>query len=87
MDRRWFTHGGCALKWKTGDDDTNVDNISLPGGGPTGVAGDTPSARGVVMRPAFPNPSGGPGEIAFTLDHPGQIATRPTSPPTVTSAT
>jgi hypothetical protein len=56
-------------EWRTGPDDTNVDNISLPGGA-TDVAG-TPSARGVVMQPAFPNPSGGSTEIAFTLGHPG----------------
>lgn len=60
-----------ATEWRTGPDDTNVDNIFLPGG-PTGV-GDTPSARGVVMQPAFPNPFGGTAEIAFTLDHPGLV--------------
>jgi hypothetical protein len=60
-------------EWHTGADDTNVDNISLPIGGPTGVAGDTPSARAVLMRPAFPNPSGGATELAFTLDNPGLV--------------
>jgi hypothetical protein len=60
-------------EWRTGPDDTSVDNISMPIGGPTRVAGGTPSARGVVMQPAFPNPSAGFTEIAFTLDHPGFV--------------
>ena len=60
-------------EWHTGADDTNVDNISMPIGRPTGVAGGAPSARAVLMRPAFPNPSARATEIAFTLDHPGLV--------------
>ena len=60
-------------EWHTGPDDTNVDNISLPIGRPTGVGDGTPSARGILMRPAFPNPSSGPVDIALTLRHPGLV--------------
>jgi len=60
-------------EWNTGADDTNVDNIALPIGGPTGVGGSTPSARGLIMQPAFPNPSGASSAIAFTLGEPGRV--------------
>ena len=59
-------------EWHTGDDDTSVDNISLPVGGPTGVG--TPAARGVLLRPVYPNPSGGTAEIAISLREPGLVS-------------
>lgn len=60
-------------EWHTGTDDTSVDNISLPVGGPVGVPRGTPSADAVVMQPAFPNPTGGETSISFALGQPDVV--------------